>query len=124
MNVLRLKELLKEKKTTGKQLAEMVGVTANTISFIITGKSYPSFDLLIKIANALQVDIKDLFNSTKDNQEGKIYLIKDDNLIILNGLGDLTAYVIAKREDLSEVLIKHSNLTREKVEQCKERFKE
>jgi transcriptional regulator with XRE-family HTH domain len=72
--ILRLKELLKEKGLTGKELAEKVEVSENTISFISTGKTQPRFDLLIKIAEVLDVDIKDLFNSTKEYQTETIYV--------------------------------------------------
>ena len=64
-NILRLRDLLKQKEITGKSLAEKVGVSDNTISFILTGKTHPRPELLLKIAEALDVDIKDLFISTK-----------------------------------------------------------
>ncbi len=91
MEYLRLKEILKEKGVTGKELAEKVGVTANTISFIVTGKNYPSFDLLIKIAETLNVDIKDLFNSTKSND--KVYLIIKNELHTFDSVEVLKEYV-------------------------------
>jgi transcriptional regulator with XRE-family HTH domain len=70
-NILRLRDLLKQKKTTGKSLAERVGVSENTISFILTGKTHPRPELLLKIATALDVDLKDLFISTKPQKNPK-----------------------------------------------------
>jgi transcriptional regulator with XRE-family HTH domain len=70
-NILRLRDLLKKKKTTGKSLAERVGVSENTISFILTGKTHPRPELLLKIATALDVDLKDLFISTKPQKNPK-----------------------------------------------------
>ncbi|WP_417873879.1 helix-turn-helix transcriptional regulator [Xanthomarina gelatinilytica] len=77
MEVLRLKELLKEKGISGKDLAAQVGVAENTISFIVTGKTQPRFELLTKIAEALEVDIRDLFIPTKGDTLETIYILKD-----------------------------------------------
>ncbi|GGE92233.1 DNA-binding transcriptional regulator, XRE-family HTH domain [Chishuiella changwenlii] len=82
MEILRLKEVLKEKGLTGKELAEKVNVTENTISFMSTGRTQPRFDLLIQIAEVLDVDIKDLFNSTKEPEELEtLYIFKDGSYI-------------------------------------------
>ena len=70
-NILRLRDLLKQKEITGKSLAEKVGVSDNTISFILTGKTHPRPELLLKIAAALDVDLKDLFISTKPHKNPK-----------------------------------------------------
>ncbi len=80
VNILRLKEILKEKGVTGKELADMIGVTPASISNIIQGNSFPKPETLLNIANALNVDIRDLFNSTKSTTETPIYL--------KNGKGD------------------------------------
>ncbi|MCG8247699.1 helix-turn-helix transcriptional regulator [Tenacibaculum finnmarkense] len=79
MQILRLKELLKEKSVSGKTLSDMVNVSENTISFIVTGKTQPRFELLLKIADVLNVDVKDLFVSTKDGSS-KIQVIINDKL--------------------------------------------
>ena len=82
--ILRLRDLLKQKEITGKSLAEKVGVSDNTISFILTGKTHPRPELLLKIAAALDVDLRDLFISTKPQKNPKeiIGTIRDaiDNL--------------------------------------------
>lgn len=74
MQFLRLKELLKEKSISGKELAEKLNVSENTISFISTGKTQPRFELLSQIAEVLDIDIKDMFNSTKENETETIYV--------------------------------------------------
>lgn len=76
-NILRLKDLLKEKNVTGKELADKIGVAEMTISNIVKGKTFPKPETLLNIANVLQVDVKDLFNSTKST--AKPLYIKDDN---------------------------------------------
>ena len=63
--MLRIKEILSERKKTSKNLALDMGVAENTISAIINEKSSPRLDTLEKIANALDVDIRELFVSTK-----------------------------------------------------------
>ncbi|SHG34654.1 DNA-binding transcriptional regulator, XRE-family HTH domain [Salegentibacter echinorum] len=77
MNLLRLKELLKERKITGKQFAEDLGFSKNTASNLINGKSFPSGKDLKAIADYLDVDIKELFNSTKEAPERAIYVEMD-----------------------------------------------
>lgn len=79
MSVLRLKEVLKLKGVTGKELAEKVNVTEASISNLAKGDSIPRKDLLLKIANALDVDVRELFNSTKEAEiETQLYF-KNDN---------------------------------------------
>lgn len=65
MELLRLKELLSESGTNGKTLADKTGVSQNTISNIVSGKNFPKPDLLLKIAEVLNVDVRDLFYPTK-----------------------------------------------------------
>lgn len=65
MSILRLKEVLKEKGVSGKELAEMVGVSQPAISDISNGKSFPRPDLLLQIGEALDVDVRELFKKTR-----------------------------------------------------------
>ncbi|MFV0189742.1 helix-turn-helix domain-containing protein [Empedobacter falsenii] len=82
MKILRLKEVLKEKGLTGKELAEKVNVTEATISNLAKGDSIPRKELLIQIAEVLDVDIKELFNSTKEpGEQETLYIFKDDSYI-------------------------------------------
>lgn len=76
-NILRLKELLKEKNITGKALSEMIGVTPASISNIIQGTHFPKPETLQKIADALGVHITDLF--TPDDEHFHTLYIKDEN---------------------------------------------
>ncbi len=65
-NILRLKEVLEDKNISGKELAKQVDVSTTTISNIATGNQYPKPELLLKIAKTLDVDIRELFISTKN----------------------------------------------------------
>ena len=58
----RLKELRKSRQWTQEQLAEKVGVDTKHISFLETGRNFPSSDLLEKFKNVFQVDYKDIFD--------------------------------------------------------------
>ena len=79
MKILRLKEILKEKGITVKEFALMVNVTEASVSNLVKGDSIPRKQLLIDIAAALDVDLKDLFISTKPqkNQKEIIQTIKN-----------------------------------------------
>jgi transcriptional regulator with XRE-family HTH domain len=66
MNILRLKELLQKKNVTGKELATKLGVSQNTVSSIVNGNSFPKPALLVEIAKNLEVDLRELFISTKE----------------------------------------------------------
>ncbi|MEW6419864.1 MAG: helix-turn-helix transcriptional regulator [Nitrospirota bacterium] len=57
----RIKELRKAKRLSQDQLSEKINIDPKHLSRIEVGKSYPSLDTLEKIAEALGVEIKDLF---------------------------------------------------------------
>lgn len=57
---INLKEILKEKGATSKELAERLGVTPVTISYIVTNKTTPSLDMLCRIAKELNVKLSTL----------------------------------------------------------------
>lgn len=56
----RIKVVLVEKKRTSKWLAEQLGKDPTTISKWCTNSSQPTLDVLMKIANLLNVDCSDL----------------------------------------------------------------
>lgn len=68
MKLLRLKELLAEKGVSGKEVAENMGVSQNTISNIVSGKNFPKPELLWNISRFLDVDITELFIRTKADE--------------------------------------------------------
>lgn len=55
----RIKELLKERNMTQKELAQRIGVSAVSLNRYMTGN--PSVSSLEKIAEALDVEISELF---------------------------------------------------------------
>ncbi|MDT0701979.1 helix-turn-helix transcriptional regulator [Mammaliicoccus sciuri] len=67
MTIFRLKSVLKEKKMTIGQLSELTGISRNTISLLIHGKSQGiQFNTLYKIAEQLNVPIGELFEENKN----------------------------------------------------------
>ena len=76
-----LKRIRKRNKLTQEQFAELVNVAPRHISFLETGRSFPSCELMERICNILHADISELFkkleyttNSLNDEQLN--YLVK------------------------------------------------
>ena len=61
----RIKIALVENGKTGKWLAEQVGKNEATVSRWCSNKMQPSLDMLVRIAEVLYVQTKDLINSRK-----------------------------------------------------------
>ena len=60
-DINRLKVVLAEKKRTNKWLAEQMGVNPTTVQKCCTNSSQPDLGNLLRIADLLEVDIKELF---------------------------------------------------------------
>ena len=58
----RIKELRKRAGLSQDQLAEKVGVESKYLSRIEVGKRDPSLDVLGRIADSLQVEMKEIFD--------------------------------------------------------------
>ncbi len=69
---LRLKEFRLKRGLSQTELAKLVGVTPSTISQVESNLIYPSLPALIKMGEALSVDLTSFF---EDRQEGKGRLI-------------------------------------------------
>lgn len=61
----RLKAVLADANKTNKWLAENLGKSETTISRWCTNEVQPSLETMAKIAQLLNIDIKELLNSTK-----------------------------------------------------------
>jgi len=61
----RLKVLLVERNKSGKWLAEQLGKDPATISRWCNNHAQPSIETFTRIAEILDVDIKDLLHSTR-----------------------------------------------------------
>lgn len=68
----KLRTLRKKRKLTMEKLAELCDLTPNHIAKLEAAKSNPSFLSISKIAKALNVELKELFNFDE---------LKDENFI-------------------------------------------
>ena len=59
--IIRLKEVRKEKNISQQELADMVGVSRNTISSLETGQYEPTAKLALVLAVALDMKFEELF---------------------------------------------------------------
>ena len=66
-DINRIKVVLVEKKRTNKWLAEQLGKDPATVSKWCTNTSQPVLETLLQIASVLDVDVKDLLHSTKED---------------------------------------------------------
>lgn len=62
----RLRSLLDQKKMSQAAVANSVGVLRQTVQQYVSGKSVPSYENLIKIANYFEVDAAYLLGATDD----------------------------------------------------------
>ena len=65
MNINRIKVVLAEKNRTNKFLAESLSVDPSQVSRWVTNRQQPNLETLLKIANALEVDIRELLQPSK-----------------------------------------------------------
>lgn len=61
----RIKVVLAEQNKTNKWLAERLSKNETTISHWCTNEKQPSLETLIGVAKTLNVDVRELLNSTK-----------------------------------------------------------
>ena len=64
-----MKELRVERNLTQEQLASIADISVDFLSLIERGINAPSFETIEKIARALEVDVKDLFDFGKSIRE-------------------------------------------------------
>lgn len=58
---VRIKELRKIRGLTQDQLSGIINIDPKHLSRIEVGRSFPSFDTLCRLANALHIELKDFF---------------------------------------------------------------
>ncbi|WP_297929541.1 helix-turn-helix transcriptional regulator [uncultured Coprobacter sp.] len=62
----RIKVMLAEKGRTNKWLAQQIGKDPATVSKWCTNAAQPGLETLLQIAKILEVDVKELLNSSID----------------------------------------------------------
>ena len=91
MSYLRIKELLKDRGITSKEMAGYLDIAEPSLSRIITERQQPRFDLLQQIAERLNVEVWQLFKGSEKALEGYVKY---------RG----TLYQIQTKKDLEELL--------------------
>ncbi|MFA7448735.1 MAG: helix-turn-helix transcriptional regulator [Weeksellaceae bacterium] len=76
--MLRIKEILKEKGVTQIELAEKIGITQVGLNRMINGN--PTAETLLKIAQALDIDIRELFVPTKEDDKKTIFIETENGM--------------------------------------------
>ena len=120
MNILRVKEILRDKGMTINELACIMGINRVTLSNIINGN--PTLETLQKIAKNLGVKITELFMEVSEdkysiskNEFGNHYSYNDENIFLNAFLPHLTGNQIGsfsldiKRKDFS-IVPNHSEI--------------
>lgn len=85
---LRIKELRKHKGLSQERVAEIMGISPKYLSNIERGKENPTLDTFIKLANALNIELSEIFNyshekSSKELKKLIMDLLKDGDEIQL-----------------------------------------
>lgn len=65
-DINRIKVVLVEQKKTAKWLAEELGKDPATVSKWCTNLSQPSLETLVEVSKVLEVDVRELLVSTKE----------------------------------------------------------
>lgn len=84
---LRVKDLLKEKGKTQKELAELLGMTEVGLSKSINEDGNPPFKRLQEIADALNVDFIELFVPQREGLTG--YIEHNGEVHKINSIDDI-----------------------------------
>ena len=93
---LRIKEILKSKGITSKEFAAQIGKAPQYVSNIINGGKGASMATLSEIADALGVEMGDLFTSSQNKNE-------NDFVALIRFNGNL--YQASSIQELDKVII-------------------
>jgi transcriptional regulator with XRE-family HTH domain len=72
----RIKVILAEKGRTNKWLAQQIGKDPATVSKWCTNTSQPGLETLLQIAKVLEVDVKELLNSSLESDVQMVRFVK------------------------------------------------
>ena len=102
-DINRLKVVLAEKKRTGKWLAEQLNKDQATVSKWCTNNAQPSLEMLLKIVEVLEVDVKEL----SDRQYLILrFITLDDTITIDEMIQKMKVSPITVKRDLADLQAK------------------
>ncbi len=64
----RIKEVLEEKGIKQKWLADKLGKSYNMVNGYVQNRQQPRLEVLYEIANILDIEVKELLKSNKENE--------------------------------------------------------
>lgn len=88
---LRIKEIAKSKGMTMAEIAEIIGITPITLSQSLNGN--PTLSRLTEVANALGVDVGELFDLPKSVEEIHGCLFVEGKPVVINNKDELLELV-------------------------------
>lgn len=84
----KLKTLRTEKKLTQKQVADRIGLAISAVSSYESGTRYPSYDVLVKLANIFHVSTDYLIGMT-DTRNVDVTGLSDSEIELVSQLVDM-----------------------------------
>lgn len=96
----RIRELRAERRLSQERLAELASANPTYLSSVERGKENPTLDFLLKLADALQVELVDLVNYTWLGMNERDLKKKLKSMVDgsdLDGLRDLLAMMKARQ---------------------------
>ena len=88
---LKIKEVAKSKGMTMTQIAEKLGINPITLSQSLNGN--PTLSRLTEVANALGVDVSELFVQPRGKQDIHGCIFVDGDPVIVNSLQELMGLI-------------------------------
>jgi DNA-binding Xre family transcriptional regulator len=64
----QLKMIFLTRKMKQKDFAEKIGITQGNLSLIATGRSFPSFEVMYRICEELDMDVREIWKRVYLNQ--------------------------------------------------------
>ncbi|MBN1469697.1 MAG: helix-turn-helix domain-containing protein [Fusobacteriaceae bacterium] len=80
----KLRKVREKKKITLKEVAKRIGTSESLVSQIETNKVSPAIDTLLKIADALELDLEYLFSDFKKGKIVNLVRFKDRNKMLMH----------------------------------------
>jgi transcriptional regulator with XRE-family HTH domain len=87
---LRVKQILKDKQITQKELADRMGMLPESLTRILGGN--PTMQTLENMAKALKLSIGDLFDDEKVEKKINGYIEFNDKIYKINSIEDLDKF--------------------------------
>jgi len=99
-----IKELRKRRRLSREQLADQLGVTLTTVTGWEIGRSYPHFQVLLKLRELLEINLESLVFDNLQETTSVESITSDDQLT--KSISDLSARVSQLEERMESMEIR------------------